>query len=155
MARFASVSRHANKGKGTETQVQNALDTWQRVEPLTREYNRLLDSKAARRIVKTAPADFDYYADGTFGLIEAKETEHSFRLPKARVTQFASMLKRHYAGGVCGIVVYHSKDKVYRGVPMDFLVLGADKPSWDLTPIPAVPTASEALCHIWEGFACP
>ena len=52
-----------------------------------------LDTKAAGRIVKAAKADFEFFYFPTnsvyafFGLLEVKETEHEYRLQRAKVSQ--------------------------------------------------------------------
>lgn len=138
----------AERGKDCETAVMKALKRWQEQDPKHREFNRLLDTRAAQRIVKPAPADFDFYGNGMFGLIECKQTKHPYRLSKGNVSQLPRMLKRYLAGGACGIVVYHSEERVYRGLSMAFLQGDSDKGSWDLRAVPAVATASEALAQI-------
>ena len=108
MARFAKSSRFADRGKVCEDKVHDALKRWEAQDTGNREVNRLLDSRAAQRIVKSAPADFDFYGESCFGLIEAKETKHEYRLARDKVPQLARLRKRGNAGGVCGVVIYHS-----------------------------------------------
>lgn len=149
MSRLLGATRAlADRGKDCENAVLKALKEWEARSTGRREFNRLLDTRASQRIVKPAPADFDFYGEGKFGLIECKQTKHDYRLPKGNVSQLPRLLKRHLAGGICGIVVYHSEIKVYRGVPLSFLREEGDKGSWDLRGIFAVASAAEALKQI-------
>ena len=153
-SRFFKVSRFADKGKKCEEAVHAALKRWAEIDLKHREVNRLLDTRAAQRIVKPAPADFDFYAAPwrVFGLIEVKETKHTYRLFKDKVPQYARLMKRAFAGGVCGVVVYHSTLNKFRGVPLTFMMADSDKGSWNLSSLPLVDTPDQALTRVWEGF---
>jgi hypothetical protein len=96
-------SRFADRGKKAEEAVQRFLTDWAS-QSSTREYNRLVDSKAAGRIIKAAAADFEYccktaYGEEFHGLIEVKETEHEYRLSKDKLPQLPRLRKRQKCGG--------------------------------------------------------
>jgi hypothetical protein len=125
---------------------------------MDREFNRLVDSKAAGRIIKAAAADFEFFVNdfddqyslqAHHGLIEAKETEHEFRIARPKITQLPAMRRRRLSGGRCFVVVYHSTIKRYRAVSVRWLDTNGDKGSWNLERIPAFDTPIEALN--WAG----
>lgn len=140
-------SKNADRGKSAEDAVHNFLKVWQAGDA-QREMNRLLDTKAAGRIVKSAAADFEFF-DGThqpaFGLIEVKETQHLFRLERAKVPQLPRLRKRAKCGGVCLVLVHHAAAKKWRCVAASYLAATGDKGSWNLTDVLSYDTPGEAL----------
>jgi hypothetical protein len=149
--KFKKTNRFADRGKETENAVQDYLGWWQE-RSVYREFNRLPDTKAAGRIIKAAPADFDYYMGSlagnppAFGLIEAKETEHEYRLSRDKISQLPRLRKREKCGGVCPILVYHSTIEKWRVIPRASMLMEfGDKGSWDLRGFPTFDGADEAL----------
>jgi hypothetical protein len=141
----------ANRGEFAEKKVKEHLELWHVVTD-RREYARLVDTKAAGRIIKAADADFAYYCHdlGTLavhGLIEVKETEHLYRLARDKVSQLPRLRKREKCGGRSVVLVYHSVSKQWRALTVEYLVKTGDKGSWNLTEEPTFPTAAEALRH--------
>jgi penicillin-binding protein-related factor A (putative recombinase) len=138
----------ANRGQYAEDKVREYLQWWEKSNTHN-EANRLIDTKAAGRIVKAAKADFDYYTNafGTtlHGLIEAKQTEHDYRLERSKVSQLPTLRKREKCGGISYVVVYHSTLKVWRAMSIPYLSNNGDKGSWDLRAIPTYPTCWESL----------
>lgn len=150
MATFKRVSRHSNKGKKSEDAVAKYLTDWH--QHPQREFNRLVDSKAAGRIIKAAAADFEYYTGEVadvprHGLIEVKETEHDFRLARAKVPQLARMRKRANCGGLCLVLVHHSVSRKWRAVNVEWLEANGDKGSWNLSGMPQFDKPGEALAY--------
>lgn len=145
-------SKFADRGKKAEEAVQKALDKW--VEGYAdREFNRLLDTRAAGRIVKSAAADFELFAPGIHGLVEVKETEHEYRLARDKLPQLARLRKRELAGGLCLVLVHHSTTRLWRIAIARQLAEGGDKGSWNLTEWPTYPDAATALASAHEVFA--
>lgn len=145
-------SKFADRGKDAEKKVHEALTTW--VGDIgSREFNRLMDTRAAGRIVKAAAADFEFFSAGIHGLIEAKETEHEFRLQRSKITQIPRLRKRALAGGVCLVLIYHSTLKLWRAVAVDYLLDGGDKGSWDLRNVDTHESAGAALASMHEAFS--
>jgi hypothetical protein len=139
----------ANKGAKSEKKVQEYLEAWTAASP-NREFNRLVDSKAAGRIIKAAKADFEYFSyplglTCSHGLIEVKETEHEYRLTRAHLTQLPSLRKREKCGGISMVLVFHSTLKVWRVVGIEYLAKEGDKGSWNLTDFPTYPTCGAAM----------
>jgi hypothetical protein len=147
MTTFKVVSRHANKGKKSEDAMAKFLAEWS--GPF-KEFNRLVDSKAAGRIIKAAAADFEYFSLMGHGLIEVKETEHEYRLSRDKVPQLARLRKRANCGGLCFVAVHHSTTKLWRMVDTEYLTSTGDKGSWNLSDVPAYTDLATAMQE-----ACP
>lgn len=154
MATSRFTSKFADRGQVAEKAVQKYLDAWQSRSP-RREYERLVDTKAAGRVIKAASADFAFYSnDGMIarhGLIEVKETEHEYRLGKDRISQLPRLRKRAQAGGLCVVLVFHSKLDVWRWLDAKSLIEWGDKGSWNMTEIPTHKTPGEALADFTGG----
>lgn len=144
-------SKFADRGKTAENAVQKFLSRWADGHS-TREFNRLVDTKAAGRIIKSSPADFEYFAlDGaapTHGLIEVKETEHEYRLARSKVPQLPRLVKREKAGGRCFVLIFHSTTKVWRCISAAWLQAGGDKGSWNVGHHSAHETPEAALASV-------
>ena len=142
----------ADRGKKAEDAVHKALAKWAEGYA-DREFNRLLDTRAAGRIVKSAAADFEIFAPGVHGLVEVKEVAHDYRLARDKLPQMARLRKREMAGGLCLVVVHHSTIKLWRIATAAQLAEGGDKGSWNLTDWPTYIDAGAALASIHEIFA--
>jgi len=145
----------ANRGVYAETKVQHYLQWWASVNTF-REFNRMVDSKAAGRIIKSAPADFEYFCIGpvgvSHGLIEVKQTEHEYRLARDKVPQLPRLRKREKCGGTSFVLVYHSTIKQWRCVRVPYLAEGGDKGSWNLTEVPTFASCGDALASLSCDF---
>lgn len=143
-------SGFANRGKEPEDEVKDWLiDVWAAASP-HREANRLIDSRAARRIIAPAKADFDFYSgfdpqSAYFGLIEVKSTKHPYRLERAKISQLPSLRKREMCGGICLALIFHSTLKKWRLVTAHYLTTTGDKGSWNLTDVPTWDHPEQAL----------
>lgn len=145
-----------NKGTYAEGKVQDYLSGWMAASPY-REFNRLVDTKAAGRTIKAAAADFEYFyheyeSDKVHGLIEVKETAHDYRLGRDRITQLPRLRKREKCGGVSYVLIYHTTLKRWRAVNVKYLTDTGDKGSWNLTNVPLFATCDEALRNLDEQF---
>lgn len=142
MRRVSKTSR-ANRGKYAEKKVQDHLKNIER-----RFYQfsseRLPDARAAMGRFKSMAADFAWYCPGLHGLIECKETEHDFRLPKAAVPQLTRMKLRILSGGTCYLVIYHSELKKWRCIDVNDMEI-IERGSWDFRDHPLYDTLDEAL----------
>lgn len=140
----AVKTRFADRGAVAEGLVQGYLEDWQ-ARDSRHEFNRLVDTKAARRIIKAAAADFEWFAWplGTYaahGLIEVKETQHEYRLDRDRITQLARLRKRQKCGGSCCVLVYHSTLNLWRVLTVERMVKdGGPGGSWDLRDMECLP----------------
>lgn len=148
MVTFKKFNTNKDRGKVAETATQKYLDKWH--QHPRREYSRLVDTKAAGRIIKAAAADFEFFCENEdaqvfFGLLEVKQTEHDYRLARDKVPQFARMRKRANCGGTCIVLVYHSTINKWRALDVEWMTANGDKGSWNLTDLPSFATAGEAL----------
>lgn len=149
MTTFKKFNTFKDRGKKAEAETQKFLESWAFERP-DREYNRLVDSKAAGRTIKAAPADFEFFRSlspdtGVFGLIEVKQTEHEYRLERTKVTQLPRLRRRAKCGGLCLVLVLHSTIGRWRVVDSTYLATSGDKGSWNLQKHTSHPTPGEAL----------
>ncbi|MCA8917317.1 MAG: hypothetical protein KDB90_18150, partial [Planctomycetes bacterium] len=61
-AKIKARNANADRGKEAEAAVAKALAAWQKMISQTREVNRLLDTRAAGRVVRSAAADFEFFS---------------------------------------------------------------------------------------------
>lgn len=132
------ASKVADRGKWAEGKVQGILKgASERVAEF--DFERLPDARAARGALKAQIADFAWFRPGQHGVIEVKETEHDYRLPRDKLAQLARLRKRGMAGGLVYVIVYHSTLKKWRCAPLSFF--DGDIPSsWDLSALPLYDT---------------
>jgi len=157
---FKKSNKFADRGKDAEKAVQKVLEAWVAEDPVHREFNRLVDTKAAGRTIKAAAADFEYYAllnpsyERYYGLVEVKETEHEYRLVRDKVPQLPALRKRANAGGLCAVLVYHSTLGRWRVVTPVYLSRTGDKGSWNLSQEPLYEAPRDALAAALPAFGC-
>lgn len=153
---FKKLNSFANRGAKAEKAAQEYLTEWSKGH-LHREFNRLVDTKAAGRIVRAACADFEFFTVGTdtmqafstHGLIEVKETEHEYRLSRDKVPQLPRLRKRAHCGGFCAVLVLHSTIGRWRALSAPKLAVTGDKGSWNLTDEPSYGTPGQALSALF------
>ena len=151
---FKKFNTFKDRGKEAEKATQDYLTEW--VRHPYREYNRLVDSKAAGRTIKAAAADFEFFTHADpamphFGLIEVKQTEHNYRLERDKVPQLPRLRKRANCGGCCVVLVCHSSLALWRAIDPRWMADNGDKGSWNLTEFPTFTTAGEALRNFVPG----
>ena len=138
----------SNRGAAAEKLTQDFLRKWQDASPY-REANRLTDTKAAGRTIKSSAADFEFFCWDDcqrHGLIEVKQTEHAYRLAKSKVTQLGRLRKRFKCGGLVFVLVYHSTLKKWRCLSaFDLFDENNHTASWDMRHLPVYDTPGEAL----------
>lgn len=138
----------SNRGAAAEKLTQGFLRKWQEASPY-REANRLTDTKAAGRTIKSSAADFEFFCweeRPHHGLIEVKQTEHEYRLAKSKVTQLGRLRKRHKCGGLVFVLVYHSTLSKWRCLSaFDLFDENNHTASWDMRHLPLYATPGEAL----------
>jgi len=148
----AKRSAFANRGTWAEDKVREALKRWEQTRE-GREANRLLDTRAAMRIVKAAPADFEFFCVAAgmtlHGLIEVKSTQHDTRLAHDKVPQMPRLIHRARAGGQCAVLVCHASTKLWRVATLDWLIANRVGASWDLSSLNTHANAAHAL-HAWQ-----
>lgn len=132
-----------DRGKATEKEVKLFLERFN-TERTHFDYERLPDARSSRGRVAAQVADFAFFMPKHHGVIEAKETEHEFRLVRTKISQLPKMRKRHLAGGECIVIVYHSTIDKWR-VPDVQWLFDTDGASWDLSIFPVYLEAEDAL----------
>ena len=138
----------ANRGKWAEARTQEYL-THLSARYSEFDFERLPDARAAMGRFKAMIGDFEFFRPGVHGVIEAKETKHSYRIAKDKLEQLPRLHKRAMAGGLCIVLIYFSGIKLWRAVEATCLEVG--RPSWDLSGAPTFGTAAEALRQ-WEAL---
>jgi hypothetical protein len=129
------VTSVGQRGKYAEGKVRAVLE-YLNHKYAKFDYGRIYDARSAGgKGIPARPGDFEFYAPGLFGLIEAKEVEHDFRLPKKNLDkeQIAKLRKRQLAGGTIFVLIYHTTTGLWRRVPIEWLHERAGQPSWDLS----------------------
>lgn len=144
-----TTSAFADRGKWAEGQVHAALKAWQGNHP-KREFSRLLDARAAQRVIRSAPADFEFYTLlgsglAVHGLIEVKSVKHPFRLRHDHVSQLPRLVKRSKCGGLCGVLMYHSETRLWRSACVEWFEENKSGGSWDMSTLCVYPSAAAAL----------
>lgn len=123
------------RGKKSESRIQEWLAAFDEAH-IDFDWYRFPDARAAGGRAQAAPADYEWFYHGHFGLIEVKELAHDFRLPAKNVKlhQISRAKKRIKAGGQAHMIVHHTTTGMWRLVPMEFFFNKVDQPSWDLSP---------------------
>ena len=138
----------SNRGAAAEKLTHDFLRKWQEATP-HREANRLTDTKAAGRTIKSSAADFEFFCWDDcprHGLIEVKQTEHDYRLAKSKVTQLGRLRKRHKCGGLVFVLVYHSALKQWRCLTASEMFDESNHAaSWDMRNLTLYATPGDAL----------
>ena len=119
-----------SRGKFAEDVVQKVLVNIQKKDA-TFDFDRLLDARAAGRIVPAQVADFLLFFKGRSATLEVKGLKKGFRLSKAAFPQRPRMIRRAKAGCL-GFALVHTleNDRWILAKIEEFTVL---QPSWKLT----------------------
>ena len=119
-----------SRGKFAEDAVQKVLVSMQKKD-ITFDFDRLLDARAAGRIVPAQVADYLIFFRGRSATLEVKGLKKGFRLSKAAFPQRPRMLRRAEAGCL-GFALVHTleNNKWMLAKVTEFAVL---QPSWKLT----------------------
>lgn len=131
------MATSANRGKVAEGKVKKELEL---VCTLANaDYEKITDAFSSRGGASASrPGDFLAFQEGRAFLLEVKEVAHDFRLPRAnfKVDQRARLMKRHYAGCHCYVLIRSSTTDLWRMLPVTYF--GTESAgSWDLSSVPA------------------
>lgn len=98
----------SSRGKSAESKTHDILLRWSKKNRQF-DFDRLLDSKAAGKLVAAQVSDFLLFYKGRAASLEIKEMKTGLRLPKKSFPQHGRMMRREYAG--CrGFLVVNTKD---------------------------------------------
>lgn len=104
---MATKSSRGDLGKRAERLVQDWLEN-KSASDLAFAYHRYPDARAARGALANQPADFEVaYSPFCFNL-EVKTTANPNRLPRSKVSQWATLRKFDKAGKQAYIVIHRS-----------------------------------------------
>lgn len=138
----------ANRGKWAEAQAHDYLKDLS-ARKAKFDFERMPDARAAMGRFKAMIGDFEFFLPGQHGVIEVKETKHSYRIAKDKLEQLPRLQKRAMCGGTCVVLVYHSGIEQWRALLATDLKVGL--PSWDLSLYRLYDSAGEALAQ-FEGL---
>lgn len=122
------------------------------------DWQRQYDGRISRGRIPSQTGDYNWFGVGRHGVIEVKEIEHEFRLPKKLfqrkdgTLKFGVLKKRALAGGEVTILVYHSVTKLWRTPDLQYFLDRLDQPSWDLREFKTQDTVAAAL--YFRGIQC-
>lgn len=99
-----------DRGKWAEKEVQLCLNDWSAADSRF-AFHRFPDARAARGALAAQPSD--YLVLMNFGtkravLLEVKETQERYRLPKKMISQYGKLKMFSWAGAEIYVVVYRS-----------------------------------------------
>lgn len=138
-----------NRGKVAEGKVKKELEVLSCLANF--DYERITDAYSSRGGASASrPGDFLAFQNGTAVLLEVKEVAHDFRLPRGnfKTDQRGRMMKRHYAGCLCYVLIYSSTTGLWRMLPITYF--GTETTgSWDLSTVPATDLRS-LMQHIFK-----
>jgi len=97
-----------SRGKSAESKVQEILTKWTG-EDHTFDFDRLLDSRSAGKIVAAQVSDFLLFYKSRSATLEVKEMKKGLRLPKKSFPQHARMVRREYTGCI-GVLIVNTMD---------------------------------------------
>lgn len=146
------------RGKAAEKEVRAFLERLN-FKYAGFDFERVYDARSAGGRFPARPGDFEFYAPRLHGLIEVKEVEHDFRLPRknmegakakgdAKVSRIAKLRKRQMAGGTIFVLINHTTTGLWRSVPIDWLHERAAQPSWDLSEFSQHSSAATELAPL-------
>ena len=137
----------ADQGKYAETKVKQHLDKL-KGKFVFFDFERIPDARSGRGSGKNKVGDFQFFSAqeaSIHGAIDSKELSHDYLLPKGNVSQLPKMQRRSWAGGQCGLIIFHTRLKLWRVAHLDWLIERRNKPSWDLRELPLYESHTEAL----------
>jgi hypothetical protein len=140
------------RGKLPEKKVRELLERL-KAQKAGFDYERKYDARSAGGRFQSQAGDFGFFAHSLHGLIEVKEVDHDFRLPRKNFPdeQRARLRLRELAGGLIIVLIYHTSTKLWRVCRLSDFREGV--PSWDLSDIPTFPNVTQAVESIedWYG----
>lgn len=129
------MTNFSNRGKYAEGQIKKVLAKY--AERADFAYQKFADTYAGFR--SAAICDFMILSQGQLTMLEVKEVNHEFRLPKGNISedQIARIKVWQLAGANAYVAIYFKPLKSWRLVPITFFnALPAGVGSWVLTEYP-------------------
>ena len=114
-------------------------------------FHRLPDARAARGALAAQPADSIVVHRSEITFLEVKESAEKTRLPRAKVSQYGSLLKFHLAGARVLVVVRRSLYRDWVVLHNSHLFHHDETPaSFPFAGLPTYPTAAAALSEMYS-----
>lgn len=142
---------YSNRGKVAEAKVLKELKLLSSL--VNFDFERITDAYSSRGgSTVSRPGDFLAFQSGKAFVLEIKEMAHDYRLPKGnfKQDQRARMLKRHYAGCHCHVLIYSTTAQLWWCLPITYFGSEATG-SWDLRDLPT----NSIRGHMSELFVYP
>lgn len=142
------------RGKYAEKKVKEYLQALGLADA-TFDWERIYDARSSMGRIPARGGDYGIFSTNRHGLIEAKEVEHDFRLPKKNFNpeKFGLLKKRMLAGGQIIVVVCHTTTMLWRSPPFQWFLDRAGQPSWDLREFKTYESV-DAILHL-NGLPMP
>ena len=121
-----------SRGKSAETKVYDILSSWQK-EDRYFDFDRLLDSRSAGKIVAAQVSDFLIFRVGRSATLEVKEIKKGMRLSKGSFPQHPRMVRRELTGCKGFLIVYTVDTDLWWAARVTGMEAGV--PSWKLQEI--------------------
>lgn len=139
------------RGKLPEKKVRELLERL-KAQKAGFDYERKYDARSAGGRFQSQAGDFGFFAHGLHGLIEVKEVDHDFRLPRKNFPdeQRARLRLRELAGGLIIVIIYHTPTKLWRVCRLADFADGTS--SWNLSDIPTFPNVTQAVESITDWY---
>ncbi len=113
-------------------------------------FHRFPDARAARGALAAQPSDHLVVHRGEVTFLETKESAEKTRLPKAKVSQYGSLLKFHLAGARVLVIVHRAHFSDWIVFHNRHLFFIDDTPaSFPFAGLPTYPTAAAALSEMY------
>ena len=140
MLELSKQKERANRGKYAEGQVRKVLEKLNN-NIIAFDFERNYDARSSMGRIPARAGDFTFFGV-RHGVIEVKEVDHDFRLPKKNFNpdKFPKIRKRQLANGLVVVLVYHRTTELWRHVPFEFFYDRRDLPSWVLSDFPTFKT---------------
>jgi hypothetical protein len=151
MLELSKRKEAGTRGKYAEDQVRNALKALSALRA-DFDYERNYDARTSMGRIPARAGDFTIFDAGSHGIIEVKQVDHDYRLPKKNFDpkKFGKIRMRQLAGGKVSVLVYFTPSKLWRVVPFEYFYARKDQPSWDLREFSHLPNVHAALAS--EGI---
>lgn len=127
------MSDQGTRGKTAEELLQREFKKLEEKDAFF-TWERIYDARSSRgAMANPRTGDFVLYNRGDNTVLEVKEVDHEYRLPRANFPkdQRARMRKRQLAGSLCYVAVYFTPIKAWRFFELSYFGL-EDTGSWDM-----------------------
>jgi hypothetical protein len=149
MSRIAGLTQlkeRATRGKYAEDKVRDELKALSDRRAYF-DFERNYDARSSMGRIPRRAGDFTFYTSTGHGVIEVKQVNHEFRLPKKNFNPdgFGVLRKRALAGGKIIVLVFHTPTRIWRYIPFEWFDERRDQTSWVLSDFREFQKPADAL----------